>query len=33
MIVALIGAWSFVFAIILAGPGSLDTATRGPFCK
>lgn len=29
----LIGTWSAIIAVVIAGPATMDTEHRGPFCK
>jgi len=33
MWVALTGGWCFIGAVVIAGPATLDTVDRGPFCE
>lgn len=33
MWVALTGGWCFIGALVIAGPATLNTVERGPFCK
>ena len=33
MWVALTGGWCFIGAVVIAGPATLDTVNRGPFCE